>query len=145
MADQTAGASSRWVVFTCDGRHFALPLGRVRAILHSRPLTRIPGCGPTVCGLLGLRGRVVTVLDFGAALGLRPSATILDHRLLLVEAGERTVAGAVEVVAAVTRVDGGDGWRIITGAEPASGEVHGEGERVAIAVDPDELLGGLLA
>lgn len=145
MADHPAGASSRWVIFGCDGRHFAFPLGHVRAILHSRPLTRIPGCGPTVCGLLGLRGQVVTVLDFGAALGLRPSATIPDHRLLLLEAGERAIAGAVEVVATVTRAEGGDGWRIVTGGEPARGVVPGDGERVAVAVDPDELLGGLLA
>lgn len=97
-------ATPEWVVFGCDRHRFAIALHRIREILLPRPFTRLPGCGPEVCGLLGLRGRVITVVDLGVALGLRPAATHSNSRLLLLEYGERLVAGAVEEVVAVARV-----------------------------------------
>jgi purine-binding chemotaxis protein CheW len=110
-----------WVIFGCSGQRFAIPLAQIREILLPQPITRLPGCGPEVCGLIGLRGRILTVFDFGAALGLRTAASVPEHRLLLVEHGGELVAGVVEEVLAVT---------------------HAEAPRV---LDLDDLLGRLLA
>lgn len=88
--------------------------------MHPQPVTRLPGCGPEVCGLVGLRGRILTVFDFGAALGLRPSVEAADYRLLMVEHGTELVAGAVDEVLAVSH-------------------------ETARMLDLDELLGRLLA
>ncbi len=110
-----------WVIFGCSGERFAIPLSQVREILLPQPITRLPGCGPEVCGLVGLRGRILTIFDFGAALGLTPAASVQDHRLLMVEHRGEIVGGAVEEVLAVT---------------------HAEVPRV---LDLDELLGRLLA
>jgi purine-binding chemotaxis protein CheW len=96
-------AAPQWVVFSCDGHWLAFPIARVREILPPRGFTRLPGCGPEVCGLVGLRGRIVTVLDFGAILGLRPAAGREDHRLVLVEHDGRVVGMAVDEMVAVTR------------------------------------------
>jgi purine-binding chemotaxis protein CheW len=90
------------VIFGCSGQRFAIPLTQVREILLPQPITRLPGCGPEVCGLAGLRGGILTVFDFGAALGLRAAVSKPDHRLLLVEHGGRLVAGVVEEVFSVT-------------------------------------------
>lgn len=101
-----AGAAFRpapeWVVFTCEERRLAIPLQRVLAILPPQRFTRLPGCGPEICGLIGRRGRVITAFDLGVVLGLRSSAGSADYRLLLVECRGRTIAGAVEAVATVT-------------------------------------------
>lgn len=94
-----------WVIFGCSGERFAIPLTRVREILLPQPTVRLPGCGPEVCGLTGLRGRILTVFDLGAALDLRPAASVPDHRLLLLEYGEELVAGAVEEVFVIARDD----------------------------------------
>jgi chemotaxis signal transduction protein len=110
-----------WVIFGCSGEEFAVPLSRVREILLPQPITRLPGCGPEICGLVGLRGRILTVVDFGAALGLTAAIATPDHRLLLVEYDGELVAGAVEEVHAVT---------------------HAEAPRI---LDLDEVLGRLLA
>ena len=104
-ADATAGAGSQWVVFRCDRRRFATPLDRVREILPPLPFTRIPGCGGEVCGLVGARGRVVTVFDLGAILGLKPTRSVADHRLLILDHGNRPLAVAVDEVLAVTFAD----------------------------------------
>ena len=91
----------QWVVFRCADRRLALPLDRVREILTPRPFSRLPGTGPEVCGLVGVRTRIVTAFDLGVILGLAPARNAPDHRLLLIEYGERTPALVVEEVLAV--------------------------------------------
>lgn len=93
-----------WLIIACSGERYAIPLRQVREILVPQPITRLPGCGPEVCGLVGLRGRILTVFDVGAALGLRPARQVEGHRLLLLEAGGGLVAGVVDEVVAVVPV-----------------------------------------
>jgi chemotaxis signal transduction protein len=96
-------AGPQWVVFRCGDRRFVAPLDQIREILPPLPFTRIPGCGPEVCGLVGLRGRLVTVFDLGAALGLSALECARDHRLLILERGAGSTAVAVTEVMAVAR------------------------------------------
>ncbi|HEX7120146.1 MAG TPA: chemotaxis protein CheW [Longimicrobiales bacterium] len=144
------GTAPVWAVFGCDDRTFGLPLDRVREILLPRPFTRLPGCGPEVCGLIGLRGRLVTAFDLGAALGLRPAAERPGHRLLLIECGDRLVAGAVETVSAVRPVATRPLGRLRTvlrGLTVDRNAVLGVGRldgRPFLALDSDAILGGLL-
>lgn len=101
-----AGPVTEWVVFHCGGHAFGLPIQRIREIVPPQPFTRLPGSDAAVCGLIGLRGRVITVLDFGAAVGVRPAAQQPEHWILLVEHGDRLVGLAVEAVAGVARTTG---------------------------------------
>jgi purine-binding chemotaxis protein CheW len=91
-----AAAAPQWLVVYCDGRAAALPLERVRAIVPLPPFTRLPGCGPQVCGLAGVRGRLVTAFDLGTLLGGRPARAAAHARLLLVEHRGRTLGLVVE-------------------------------------------------
>lgn len=136
-------AAAQWVVFTCAGQRFGLPLAHVSEILTPRPFTRLPGAGPEVCGLVGIRGRVVTVLDLGVVLGLRAAGSLPDHRLLLLELGARRVAAAVDDVAAISAAvpepavpgtGGGTTLRPVARAEDGA----------FTAVDPAAVLGPLL-
>ena len=55
------------------GEHrFGVAIERIREIIPARPYTPLPGSGPHVCGLINLRGRIVTVVDLGARLKLPP-------------------------------------------------------------------------
>lgn len=146
----TAGTATGWVVFGCDGRVFGFPLERVREILLPRPFTRLPGCGPEVHGLIGLRGRVVTVFDLGATLGLRPSAGQPGPRLLLIECAGRLVGGVVEDVTTVQSVPVEPlgrrrsmlgGLRVERDAVLGFGRIDGE---PFLALDSDRILGELL-
>jgi chemotaxis signal transduction protein len=98
-----APSAPEWVVFSCSAHLFAFPLEHVREILTPRPFTRLPGAGPGVCGLIGLRGRALTVLDLGVILGLQPATAAPDHRLLLVECGVRRIGVAVDEVVVIAR------------------------------------------
>jgi twitching motility protein PilI len=144
-------AGPQWVVFTCDGRRFVVPLERVREILTPQPLTRLPGCGPEVAGLAGVRGRVVTVFDMGVLLAARPAVGIADHRLLLIEYGERLVGAVVDEVVTVARAatesflpgePGFAGLRL--GREDVTGSGRLDGEPF-VSLNLDAILGRVLA
>lgn len=164
VAAETEGPAHRiapeWVIFGSGDECFAVPLKQVREILLPQPITRLPGCGPEVCGLAGLRGVILTVFDMGAALGLRSAVSTPDHRLLMLEFGGHLVAGVVERVIAVTHLavaadaDAGldAGWRIKfgepTGASASAStapRMEAAHARVARALDLDLILGRLLA
>lgn len=145
----TSAAGLEWVVFTCAGHRFAFPLQRVREILPPHEYTRIPGCSPVVCGLAGVRGRVVTVFDFGVAAKLRPALEAPDHRVVLVEHGERLVGLAVDAIEAVARSTeelplGADALRALDIERDDVLGVGALGDRPFLAVDPERVLGRLL-
>lgn len=143
-------AAPEWVVFACDGHRFGLPLGRVREVLEPRPVTRLPGCGPAVCGLVGVRGRIITTFDFGAALSLRPASSLPGHRLILLEHGERVFALAVDSIVAVARAAAADlpltadALRTLDIERDDLLGIGAYGDLPFLAVDPDRLLGRLL-
>ena len=141
----------QWVVFSCDRRRFVVPLERVREILTPQPYTRLPGCGPEVCGLVGVRGRVITVLDLGVLLTTHPAITGADHRILLVEQGERLVGAAVDEVVAVAHahtqpfLPGEPG---LAGLQLRKEDVVGAGKvdgQPFVALNIDAILGRVLA
>ena len=96
-------ALPEWVVFACQGERFAVPLLSSREVVPPQPITRLPGCGPEVAGLIGLRGRVVTAFDLGVVFGLRSAQETADHRIIVLDHGDRVVAVVVDVVLGVAR------------------------------------------
>jgi purine-binding chemotaxis protein CheW len=92
---RSSGPEFRRVLLRSGSDAVVVPLDRVDEILMPQPLTRVPGAGPEVCGLLGLRGRVLTVFDLGVLLGGPPVEAGGDHRILVVRAAGRVVGLAV--------------------------------------------------
>jgi chemotaxis signal transduction protein len=87
----------RLLVFVVDGRAFACEMDAFREIVPTRQMTRLPGAPPTVCGLINLRGTIVTVLDGGVCLGgaecMRSGGLIL-----LIDLGQRLIGLGVDDV-----------------------------------------------
>jgi purine-binding chemotaxis protein CheW len=97
--------ATRWVVFRCDDKRYGLPLPQVTAIAQPTSYTRLPGCGADVCGLIAVRGRVITVFDLGVILGGPAAAASADHRLLMLDLGDVRVGGAVDAVIEIASAD----------------------------------------
>jgi purine-binding chemotaxis protein CheW len=71
------------------GQSWGIPIAAVREVLGPQPLTPIPLAPPAVAGSLNLRGRIVTVLDLRATLGLGPTAQPEQATEIVIEqAGE---------------------------------------------------------
>ena len=145
-----SSATSQWVVFACGDHLFGLPLDRTREILPPRPITRLPGCGPEVAGLVGIRGRVVTVFDLGVILEKSASAQRPDHRMLVVVVEGKRVAVLVDEIVAVSRDSSGvlplnsDALRPYDIERDDVLGVGALGEQPFLAIDPDRILGRML-
>src|SRR6202162_4134970 len=64
------GAVSEFVTAVIGGQLFGLPISRVQDVFMPERLTRGPLSSGEIAGVLNLRGRIVTVVDMRARLGL---------------------------------------------------------------------------
>lgn len=90
----------RHVIFRVEKERYALPLAAVREVVVA-PMTfsRVPRAPPAVRGVINLRGRVVTVVELGALLGLTEAAPA-TAKIVLLDRGRRDLG------LMVTEVDG---------------------------------------
>jgi purine-binding chemotaxis protein CheW len=68
--DLTEGAVAEYVTAMIGGQLFGLPISRVQDVFMPERLTRVPLSPGEIAGVLNLRGRIVTVVDMRARLGL---------------------------------------------------------------------------
>src|SRR6187399_129438 len=68
--ENTEGAMSEFVTAMIGGQLFGLPISRVQDVFMPERLTRVPLSSGEIAGVLNLRGRIVTVVDMRARLGL---------------------------------------------------------------------------
>lgn len=141
----------RMALFVVGEHRFGVGIDRIREIIPARAYTPLPGSGSHVCGLINLRGRIVTVVDLGARLQLPPASSHPDHSIVIVEHRGRLAGLAVEEVSRIVDVDPAAladaadslrALRIDRSYLRGVGEVDGE---VFVAVDPDEVISPILS
>ena len=64
------GTVAEYVTAVIGGQLFGLPISRVQDVFMPERLTRVPLSSAEIAGVLNLRGRIVTVVDMRARLGL---------------------------------------------------------------------------
>src|SRR4030088_2919625 len=64
------GQVSEYVTAVIGGQLFGLPISRVQDVFMPERLTRVPRSSREIAGVLNLRGRIVTIVDMRARLGL---------------------------------------------------------------------------
>lgn len=74
----------------------AIPAVRLREILDPLPVTRVPGAGPLVPGVVNVRGTVVPLADLKQVLRIPEQAADDRRRFLVLDV---TIAGEAAVVA----------------------------------------------
>src|SRR6516165_1240230 len=68
------GAMVEYVTAMIGGQLFGLPISRVQDVFMPERVTRVPLASVEIAGVLNLRGRIVTVIDMRARLGLPKAA-----------------------------------------------------------------------
>lgn len=124
------------MIFHCGGRRFGVPLTDVTEVVPAPRYTRLPGAGAEVCGLVGVRGGVVTVADGGVLFGDGPTRAVPDHRLLMLDIAGGRVALAVDEVLEIARarVDDSDAKGVVAGTgRSLEGEFTALDVRAAVA------------
>ena len=87
----------RLLAFEVGGSVFACEMESFREIVPTQRTTRLPGAPNTVCGLINLRGTIVTVIDGGIMLG-KPACARTTGLVLLADYFERLVGIGVDDV-----------------------------------------------
>jgi purine-binding chemotaxis protein CheW len=144
-------APQRIVLLGVGGHWLGVSIAGIREIIPPRPYTPLPGSEPFVCGLINLRGRIVTVIDLGTRLNLRAATVLPEHSIVILEHAGRLVGMAVEEVSRIVPADldhlemRGD---LLRSLRIDRGYLLGVGEaddRIFVAVDTDEIFRPVLA
>ena len=68
--DNHSGSFIEYVTVMIGGQLFGLPINRVQDVFMPERMARVPLASAEIAGVLNLRGRIVTVVDMRARLGL---------------------------------------------------------------------------
>src|SRR5438105_3088627 len=135
VAEEPQVPTRRLLVFELAGHGYACDMEAFREIVPTREMTRLPGAPETVCGLINLRGTIVTVIDGGAALG-KPAFKRAEGLILLADYQERWVGIGVDDVRDIQDVPinlfatVGETGMALAGA--VTGAVEIDGERILV-------------
>jgi purine-binding chemotaxis protein CheW len=97
------------VTLALGNQTLAIPASALREILDPLPVTRVPGAGPFVPGVVNVRGSVVPLASLNVALGIPEAPADTRQRILVIEVemdGEpATVAIHADAVHEVATID----------------------------------------
>lgn len=133
-AEEPQVPTRRLLVFEVGGSAFACEMESFREIVPTQAMTRLPGAANTVCGLINLRGTVVTVIDGGIVLG-KSGYGRTQGLILLLDYQERWIGIGVDDVRDIQDVPI-DQFSAADAAETfhagITGAVEIEGQRVLV-------------
>ncbi len=136
----------RLLLFEIAGKVFACDMSAIREIIPFQRVTRLPGAPSTICGLINLRGNIVTVLDLGARV-LGKACNREGGSILLVPYRDRLVGIGVDEVRDLQSIradelTSGEDFTAFD-AEIIQGLAEVDGE-LAVILDIDALVRGVL-
>lgn len=83
------------LMFHLGGRQrFGINVFKVQEVIQCPTLTQIPNAHPTVSGVMNMRGKTITLIDLGMAIG-RPPVRDLSTASVIITEYNRTVQGFV--------------------------------------------------
>ena len=129
-------APRQLVIFSFAGEDYALPIGSVSEIIRFTPPRSVASDDPAVQGVIGLRGKIVPVIDLAGAASAVAGDDVEPGKIVIVE----NIAGQVGVV-----VDDVDEVRTIAPDQletvPTTGATIAKlDDRLVLLLEPDELL-----
>ena len=83
MAATSDGEPAQYLTFVLAGRLFATNIQRVREIIPSGAMTKVPMTPAFIRGILNLRGAVVPVIDLQSRLGW-PAAVVTPYTCIVI-------------------------------------------------------------
>lgn len=94
----------RFLEFTLGEESYAVELIHVREVITPPDLTPIPKSPPHVCGLMNLRGLVLTVVDLRKKLSIQPGKDQSESSVIIFDLGDRLVGAQVDSIHRVIAV-----------------------------------------
>ena len=89
---------NQFLTFILDKEVYAFDIARVREVLDSEDITKVPKMPEFMRGVINLRGKVVPVVDLRLKFGLTETEQTVDTCIIIIDVtldGETTVLGAM--------------------------------------------------
>lgn len=96
---------SRFLEFKLGNEFYVIELHTVREVITPPELTPIPKAPPHVCGLMNLRGLVLTVIDLRKRLSITPGKDASENSIVIFDLGDRLVGAWVDSIIRVATVE----------------------------------------
>lgn len=97
----------RLVLFSLDGRRYALYLSKVLRTLRAVDISPLPECPESVLGVINLQGKVIPVFNVRRRFRLPEREMLLSDQLVIANASRRTVGLLVDETTGVIERDSG--------------------------------------
>lgn len=104
MSENLKSEQQRFLEFQLGEESYAVELLKVREVITLPDLTPIPKSPPHVCGLMNLRGLVLTVIDLRKRLSITPSKDQSESAVIIFDLGDRLVGAYVDSICRVISV-----------------------------------------
>ena len=96
--------SSQYFVFGLEDQRYALALAAVLRVIRAVELTYLPNAPDNLVGLLNMGGEILPVLNIRKRFSLVHHDVGIDDRIVICEAGARTVAFIADMVVGVVEL-----------------------------------------
>lgn len=90
--------AKRFLEFYLGTESYAVELSKVKEVITPPEMTPIPKSAPYVCGLMNLRGLVLTVIDLRKKLGVTPSKDQSQNAVIIFDLGDKMVGVVVDSI-----------------------------------------------
>jgi purine-binding chemotaxis protein CheW len=84
-ADQKINSENKYSVIKIDGQLFAIDIKNVKEVIPAPLITKLPNVADTFLGVFNLRGKIYSVIDLRALLGMLKKKTAKTDFLMIVE------------------------------------------------------------
>lgn len=109
------------LLFRLSGKlRYGINVFKVQEVIQCPSLTHIPRSHSVVCGIANIRGRTITILDLGAAVGQAPLESVAGRFVIIAEYNRTTIGFLVSGVDRIVNLT----WGEIIPPPKASGREH---------------------
>ncbi len=135
----------QYLVFTCKSQEFGIQAMRVHEISAPLGITKIPNTPPHIEGIMNLRGRLVSVVDFRKKFRFEVKPNDEDTRIVIVECGGYPTGIIVDSVEEVIKISDEKVQKLPEGVATAVSQEYITGvgmldNRLIILLDVDKVL-----
>lgn len=136
----------QYLIFTAMAQEFGIQAMRVKEISAIMPITKVPNAPAYIEGILNLRGRLVSIINFRKKFGFEAKAIDEDTRIVIVEHGGFPIGILVDNVEEVIRIPNANVQKLPVAAVTTTSEEYLTGvgmldsRRLIVLLDADQLL-----
>lgn len=109
------------LLFRLTGKQrYGINVFKVQEVIQCPSLTHIPNSHPVVCGVSNIRGKTISIIDLGAAVGQRLLEDLSGRFVIIAEYNRSTIGFLVSAVERIVNLT----WGEIIAPPKASGREH---------------------